>query len=147
MITEEEIQTAINKLKKGKASDNNGIQAEDIKTCDDATKETIKQIFNEVLKQESCTPEAWRRIRKKLSTKKGTKKMSETIAQSVLCQRCTNCSRPSCTTDFIPGLTENNQRNREGSVVQYQTWDHLATYRMIEQKCQEWGCQNVAFDD
>ena len=30
MITEEEIQTAINKLKKGKASDNNGIRAEDI---------------------------------------------------------------------------------------------------------------------
>ena len=37
-IIEEEIQTAINKLKKGKASDNNGIRAEDIKTCADTTK-------------------------------------------------------------------------------------------------------------
>ena len=34
LITAEEIQAAINKLKKGKASDNNGIHAEDIKTCD-----------------------------------------------------------------------------------------------------------------
>ena len=55
------IQTAINKLKKGKASDNNGIRAEDIKNCDVATKGMMKQIFNEVFKQESCTPETWRR--------------------------------------------------------------------------------------
>ena len=33
MTTDEELQTAINKLKKGKASDNNGIRAEDIRTC------------------------------------------------------------------------------------------------------------------
>ena len=38
MIIDEEIQTAINKLKKGKASDNSGIRADDVKTCDDATK-------------------------------------------------------------------------------------------------------------
>ena len=62
LITEEEIQTAINKLKKGKASDNNGIRAEDINTCGNVMKERIKQIFNEVLRQESCTPETWRRI-------------------------------------------------------------------------------------
>ena len=47
-------------LKKGKASDNNGIRAEDIKICDNETKEMIKLIFDEVLKQESCTPEIWR---------------------------------------------------------------------------------------
>ena len=56
-ITEEEVRTAINKLKKGKASDNKGIRAEDIKTCDDTTKEMIRQIFNEVIKQGICTPE------------------------------------------------------------------------------------------
>ena len=71
LITDEEIQAAINNLKKGKASDNNGIRAEDIKTCFNVTKETIKQIFNEVLKQESCTPETWRGIRIKVIYKKG----------------------------------------------------------------------------
>ena len=60
---------AINKLKKGKASDNNGIRAEDIKTCDNETKEMIKLIFNDVLKQESCSPEIWRRIRIKVTRK------------------------------------------------------------------------------
>ena len=34
LITDEEIQAAINKLKKGKASDNKGIRAEVIKACD-----------------------------------------------------------------------------------------------------------------
>ena len=63
--TEDEMQSAVNKLNKGNASDNNGIRAEDIKDCDDTTKEMIRQIFKEVIKQESCTPETWRRTRKK----------------------------------------------------------------------------------
>ena len=56
--------------KKGKASDNNGLRAADIKTCDATTKETIRQIFNEVLKQEDCTPETWRIIHVKAIHKK-----------------------------------------------------------------------------
>ena len=51
--------------------DNNGIRADDIKTCDETTKEMIIQIFNEVLKQEDCTPETWREIRIKVICKKG----------------------------------------------------------------------------
>ena len=54
-FTQDEVQAAIDKLKKSKANDNNGIQVEDIKTCDATTKEMIRQIFNEVLKQEDCT--------------------------------------------------------------------------------------------
>ena len=114
LITDEEIQAAINNLKKGKASGNNGIRAEGIKTCDKVTRETVKQIFNEVFKQESCTPETWRRIRIKVifKKKKGTKKMSETVARFALCQRCTNCFRLSCITHFIPGLNKFNPKIR-----------------------------------
>ena len=56
-FTQDEVQIAIDNFEKGKASDNNGIRAEDIKTCDATTKEMIRQIFNEVLKQDDCTPE------------------------------------------------------------------------------------------
>ena len=38
-ITTEELQNAISKLKKGKSPDSNGIRAEDIKACDDETRE------------------------------------------------------------------------------------------------------------
>ena len=52
--------------KKEKAGDSNAIKA-----CDEETKEMMKQIFNEVLKQRDCTPEARRRIRIKVIFRKG----------------------------------------------------------------------------
>ena len=64
------VQTAIDQ-KKSKAGDSNGIRAEDIKTCYELTEEMIRQIFNEVLRQKDCTPEAWRRMRIRVIHKKG----------------------------------------------------------------------------
>ena len=70
-ITTEELQTAINKLKKGKSADSNGIRAEDIKACDDETRETVRQIFNEIVKKNEFTPEAWKKVRIRVIHKKG----------------------------------------------------------------------------
>ena len=50
-ITTEELQNAISKLKKGKSPDSNGIRAEDIKACDDETREMVRQLFNEIIKR------------------------------------------------------------------------------------------------
>ena len=44
-ITTEELQSANSKLKTGKSPDSNGIRAEDIKACDDETREMMRQIF------------------------------------------------------------------------------------------------------
>ena len=55
-FTQDEVQTVIYSLLIGEASDNTGNRAKDIKTCDEMTKEMIRQIFNEVIKQEDCTP-------------------------------------------------------------------------------------------
>ena len=49
-MTTEELQTAINKLKKkGKSPDNKGIRAEDIRDCDEETREMVRRIFNEII--------------------------------------------------------------------------------------------------
>ena len=69
-ISTEELQTAINKLKKGKSPDSNGIRAEDIKASDDETREMVRQIFNEIIKQNQFTPEAWKNVRIKVIHKK-----------------------------------------------------------------------------
>ena len=69
-ITTEELQTAINRLKKGKSADSNGIRAEDIKACDEETKEMVRQIFNEKVKQNEFTAEAWREVRTNVIHKK-----------------------------------------------------------------------------
>ena len=71
-ITTEELQTAINKLKKkGKSPDSNGIRAEDIKACDDETGEMVRQIFNEIIKRNEFTPEDCRKVTIKVIHKKG----------------------------------------------------------------------------
>ena len=55
-FTEQEAQDAIDSLKKESAGDSNGIKAEDIKTFDEETRRLIREIFNEVLRQEDKSP-------------------------------------------------------------------------------------------
>ena len=70
-FTTEEIQAAIDRLKKGKARDSNGIRAEQLKNCSVDTEEKIRTIFNEIVQQEDFTPKSWRRIRIQVVHKKG----------------------------------------------------------------------------
>ena len=70
-ITTEELQSAISKLKKGKSPDSNGIRAEDIKACDDETREMMRQLFNEIIKRNNFTPDEWKKVRIKVIHKKG----------------------------------------------------------------------------
>ena len=57
--------------KKGKSPDSDGIRAEDIKACDEETKEMVRQIFNEIIRQNEFTPEAWKKVKMKVLRKKG----------------------------------------------------------------------------
>ena len=70
-FTTEEIQSAIDRLKKGKATDSNWIRAEQLKLCSDETKEEIREIFNEIAQQKDFTPKSWRKIRIQVIHKKG----------------------------------------------------------------------------
>ena len=70
-ITSEELQSAISKLKAGKSPDGNGIRAEDIKDCNDETREMMRQIFNEVIIRNNLTPEEWKEVKIKVIYKKG----------------------------------------------------------------------------
>ena len=40
------------------------------KVCDDETKEMVRQIFNEIIKQNEFTPEAWKKVKIKVLHKK-----------------------------------------------------------------------------
>ena len=70
-ITTEELQSAIGKLKKGKSPDSNGIRAEDIKSCDDDTREMMRQFFNEITKRNNFKPDEWKKVRINVIHKKG----------------------------------------------------------------------------
>ena len=71
--------------------------------------------------------------------RKEMRKMQVTTARDAHCQRCTNCSRQYCTEEKNPRLDQEPAEDQAGFRSSYQTTDHLATYRMIEQKCHEWS--------
>ena len=114
--------------------------------CVETTKEIIRQIFNEVLKQEDCTPETWRKIRRKVIYKK---RNMEDVGNY----------RPICTLPALYKLFSTillnklysrlDQAQPEDQGVSrraYQMLEHLATYRLLEQKCREWSIKILGRD-
>ena len=125
--------------KKGKSPDSKGIRAEDVKACDDETREIVRQIFNEIIKRNEFTPEDWKKVKIKVMHKKGH-------VENVSNYRPI-CSLPALYKLFstilygrlYPVLDQKQAEDQAGFRKSYQTTDHLATYRLIEQKCHEWG--------
>ena len=137
-ITTEELQSAISKLKTGKSPDRNGIRAEDIKACDDETREMVRQLLNEIIKRNNFTPDEWKKVKNKVIHKKGD---VENVSNY----------RPICSLlalyklfstilygRLYPMLDQKQAEDQAGFRNTHQTTDHLATYRLIEQKCHEW---------
>ena len=137
-ITAEELQAAINKLKKGKSPDSNGIRAEDIKACDDETKEMVRQIFNEITKQNEFTPEAWKKVTIQVIHKKGD--VENVGNYRPICSLPALCKLFSTILygTLYPRFDQEQAEDQAGFRSSYQTTDHLAMYRMTEQKCHEW---------
>ena len=61
-LTERELKAANDCFKRGNSGDDKGIEAEDVKGCDDETKKMMRKIFNEVIMHECITFEAWRKV-------------------------------------------------------------------------------------
>ena len=99
----------------------------------------MRQLFNEVIKRNNFTPEEWKKVKIKVIYKKGD---VEDVSNY----------RPICSLPLMyklfstimygrlyPVLDQYQAEDQAGFRKTYQTTDHLATYRMLEQKCQEWG--------
>ena len=98
----------------------------------------IKMIFNEILKQESCTPEIWHRIRIKVIHKIGNEE--DVGNYHPFCTLLVVCKLFSTFlyNRLCPRLDQIQSEDQGGFRRSYQAIDHPATYRMIEQKCHEW---------
>ena len=70
-VTTESCKPQSTNSKKGKSPDSKGIRAEDIKACDDETREMVRQIFNEIFKRNEFNPEDWKKVTIKMIHKKG----------------------------------------------------------------------------
>ena len=113
--------------------------AEDVKTSDESTQEMIRQIFNEVLKQEEdCTPETWSRIRLKVIN---VEEVGTHTADLHSNQHFTNCSQQPKRTDFTADSAKRNQNIREDLDVLTKRWTILQHTDCWKQKCWEWSIE------
>ena len=120
--------------KKGKAKDSSGIRAEQLKNCSDQTKEKIRTIFNEIARQEDFTPKCWRKIRIQVDREDAgnyrpicSLPVLYKLFATVLYAR------------LAPSLHKIQLPDRGGFRPNHRTDDHLMVYRVLEQRCREWG--------
>ena len=98
----------------------------------------MRRIFNEILRQNEFTLEAWKKVKMKVLHKKGN------------VENVGNC-RPICSLlasyklfstilygRLFPGLDQEQAEDQAGFRCTCQAMDHLATCRLIEQNCYEW---------
>ena len=137
-ITTEELQNAINKLKKGKSPDSKGIRAEDVKGCDEETREMVRQIFNEIIKRKEVTPEDRKKVTIKVIHKKGDVENVSNYRPICSLPALYKLSSTILYGRLYPVLDQKQAEDQAGFRKSYQTTDHLATHRLIEQKCHEW---------
>ena len=112
----------------------------------------VRQIFNEIKKRNEFTPEAWKKVKIKVIHKKGDvenvgdyRPICSLPAENVGDYRPI-CSLPALYKLFsailngrlYPRFHQKQTEDQAGFRSSYQTTGHLATYRMIEQKCHEW---------
>ena len=93
--------------------------------------------FHQIINRKNFTPEEWKKVKIKVIHKKGD-------VENVSNYRPI-CSLPALYKLFSTILygrlypVLDQTRRRSGWLQKtYQTTDHLATYRLIEQKCHEW---------
>ena len=99
----------------------------------------VRQIFDEIIKQNEFTPEAWKKVKIQVLHKK------KSDVENVRNDRPI-CSLPALYKLFskilyrrlYSRLDQEQAEDQAGFRSSYQTTDHFSTYRMIEQKCHEW---------
>ena len=107
--------------------------------CSDRTKQKIRQIFNEILRQRDCTPKTWRKNRLQVIHKKEDREDAGNYRPI--------CSLPVLYKLFAtilyarlaPSLHKVQPADQGGFRPNYKTVDHLMVYRVSEQRCREWG--------
>ena len=137
--------------KKGKSADGNGIRAEDIKACDDETREMVRQIFNDIMMRNEFRDErdGETDLPRGSKTKKYTRGMAMIHKKgdvedfgnyrpicSLLALYKLFSTRPY--SRLYPRLDQKQAEDQAGFRSSYPTTDHLATCRMIhewESKC------------
>ena len=139
MFTTEEIQSAIDRLRKAKAKDSSGVRAEQLKNASDETKEEIMTIFNEIATQEDFTKANWRKLRIQVFYKKGDREDAGNYRPNCGLQIQYKLFATVLYARLAPSLHRIQPPDQAGLRPNHRCEDHLMVYRVPEQRCREWG--------
>ena len=99
----------------------------------------VRQIFYEIIKQNEFTLEAWKTVKIKVSYKKRDVENDGNYRPVWSLPALYKLFTTILYGRLYPRLDQKRAEDQAGFRSTYQTTDHFATYRMIEQKCHEWG--------
>ena len=99
----------------------------------------MRQIYNEIIKRNDFTPEDWKKVTIKVIHKKGD--VDNVGNYRPICSLRTLYKLFSTILygRLFPVLDQKQAEDQAGFRKSYQITDHLTTYRLMEQKCHEWG--------
>ena len=137
-FTKIEFEDAIDRLKKGKAKNSRGVRAEQLKNCSDNTKERIRMIFNEIIRQEHFTPKSWGKIRIQVIYKKEQRRCRQLQANMQLASTIQTIATV-LYARLAPSLHKIQPPDQGGFRPNHRTDDHLMVCRVLEQRCREWS--------
>ena len=99
----------------------------------------VGHIFNEIIKQHEFTPEAWKKVKIKMIYRKGGVENVENYRPICSLPALYKLITTILYSRLYPRLDQEQTEDQAGFRSSCKTTDHLATYRMIEQKCHEWS--------
>ena len=98
----------------------------------------VMQLFNEIIKRNNFTSDEWKKVKIKVIYKKGNVENVSNYRPICLLSALYKLFSTILYGRLYPVLDLKQAEDQAGFRKSYQTTDHLATYRLIEQKCHEW---------
>lgn len=141
-FTDDEIEKAIDQLKKGRASDRKGLTAEMVKAGKEELKSALLSLYNDIIKPGTLPPKDWKETIVTVLFKSGDPQLPQNyrpiasipllykLFSKMLCNRIT------------PILEAQQPPDQAGFRATYSTEDHLFTLLQIQERASEWG-QNI----
>ena len=96
-----------------------------IKACDEETKEVARQIFNEIIRQNEFTPEAWKKVKIKVLHKKGDVENVGNYRSICSLLALYKLFSTILYGRLYPALDQKQAEDQAGFRKSYQTTDHL----------------------
>ena len=147
VFTKQELQTAIDCPKRGRAGDTKGIKTEDLKECDDATKEMMRNLFRRDHQTRKHDPEFWSTVVIKVMFNKGDATRPENYRSM-----CTLSTSYKVFSSLIYNmlyrkLDRFRPSDQGGFRRNFQTTDRLMTYKTDCPNKRSMGYQHVGRND